>query len=176
MSDTSSSPDERSAVPAVPEPDVSDPAKLIRLGTMLQTLLAEVQRQSPDEAGRMRLAAIHNETVSELGEILSEDLREELEEFNVCCGQNEAPTDGEIRIAQAQLVGWLQGLLRGMQASATAQAAAAQRQLQQVQQGLPPEAMQQMQRMQQMQQMQRRQGGAPAPAGDDSGSNPTGYL
>lgn len=125
--------------PAAPQPDVSDPAKLIRLGTMVQALLAEVQRESPDQAGRDRLAQIHNETVEELSEILSEDLREELMEFNGCCGNNESPSDGEIRIAQAQLVGWLQGLLRGMQASATAQAAVAQAQLAQVQSGASPQ-------------------------------------
>lgn len=148
--------------PTAPTPDVSDPAKLIRLGTMVQTLLAEVQRAAPDEAGRMRLAQIHNETVDELGEILSEDLREELEEFNVCCGQNDAPSDGEIRIAQAQLVGWLQGLLRGMQASATAQAAMAQRQLMQVQAGDP--------RMQAAQQaMAAQQGQSPAQQGRPQG-------
>lgn len=175
MSDTSP---EALQMPIQPQPDVSDPAKLIRLGTMVQTLLAEVQRAAPDEAGRMRLAAIHNETVDELGEILSEDLREELNEFNVCCGQNESPSDGEIRIAQAQLVGWLQGLLRGMQASATAQAAMAQRQLMQVQAGDP--------RMHaaQQQAMAQQQGGMPpqqAPQGPPRKSGPpmtpdSGYL
>lgn len=162
-------------VPAQREPDVSDPAKLIRLGTMLQTLLAEVQRESPDEKGRQRLAQIHVETIDELGEILSEDLRDELEEFNVCCTNNETPSDGEIRVAQAQLVGWLQGLLRGMQASATAQAAMAQRQLMQVQAGA-----QGMQRPPggpagAPQQARRPSGPMPSP-GDPEDNNPSGYL
>lgn len=120
----------------MPEPDVTDPAKLIRLGTMVQSLLAEVGEATQDEGGRKRLAAIHQETIEELSEILSEDLREELLEFNNCCAQNESPSAGELRVAQAQLVGWMQGLLRGMQASAQAQAAMAQRQLQQVQMGM----------------------------------------
>lgn len=115
-----------------PTPDVTDPAKLIRLGTMLQSLLSEVHLSSPDEGGRKRLAEIHTETVSELGEILSEDLREELEEFNACCSAD-TPSESEIRVAQAQLVGWIQGLLRGMQASAANQAAMAQQQLMQMQ-------------------------------------------
>lgn len=170
MSDTSP---EIVEPPVAPQPDVSDPAKLIRLGTMVQTLLAEVQRAAPDEAGRVRLAQIHNETVEELGEILSEDLHNELMEFNVCCGQNEAPSDGEIRIAQAQLVGWLQGLLRGMQASATAQAAMAQRQLMQVQAGDPQMqqamAQQAAQAAQMQAQQQQRPPRSPGPQTPDSG-------
>lgn len=155
-------------VPVGPQPDVSDPAKLIRLGTMLQALLAEVQREAPDEKGRARLAQIHTETIEELGGILSEDLRDELAEFNVCCANNETPSDGEIRVAQAQLVGWLQGLLRGMQASATAQAAMAQRQLMQVQSGQPgPGAP--------MQRPQHPRGPMPAP-GTPEDNNPSGYL
>ena len=166
--------------PAAPQPDVSDPAKLIRLGTMVQTLLAEVQRSSPDEAGRVRLAQIHNETVEELGEILSEDLHDELMEFNVCCGQNDAPSDGEIRIAQAQLVGWLQGLLRGMQASATAQAAMAQRQLMQVQAGDPrmQQAMAQQAAQMQAQAQAQAQGQAPGarPRSPGPQTPDSGYL
>lgn len=166
---------------AAPSPDVSDPAKLIRLGTMLQTLLAEVQRESPDEKGRRRLAQIHTETIEELGGILSEDLRDELEEFNVCCANNETPSDGEIRVAQAQLVGWLQGLLRGMQASATAQAAMAQRQLMQVQAGMAPGgpggpgAPQGASRGALPQQARRAPGPVPSP-GDPEDNNPSGYL
>jgi len=125
MSDASTTP----AVPAAPEPDVTDPAKLIRLGTMVQLMLAEVGDATQDEAGRKRLAEIHSETIEELSQILSEDLRNELMEFNQCCAATETPTAGEIRVAQAQLVGWMQGLLRGMQASAQAQQAIAQQQI-----------------------------------------------
>lgn len=111
-----------------PQPDVSDPAKLIRLGTMLQTMLVELKDTETDEAGVARLAQIHHETVEELGEILSDDLHEELMEFNDCCS-GAPPTESEMRVAHAQLVGWIQGLLRGMQATATAQAAMAQQQM-----------------------------------------------
>ena len=99
---------------AGPQPDVTDPAKLIRLGTMLQTMLTELKGTETDAAGVQRLAQIHHETVDELGEILSDDLHEELLEFNKCCG-SETPSESEMRIAHAQLVGWIQGLLRGMQ-------------------------------------------------------------
>lgn len=123
------------ATTEAPEPDVSDPAKLIRLGTMLQAVLAELQTAGGvgDPAGLQRLADIHTETVDELSTILSDDLRNELMEFNNCCG-NEAPTEGELRVAHAQLVGWIQGLLRGMQATATAQAQMAQQQMLMMQQ------------------------------------------
>jgi len=134
MSDTSDSNTELVEQPmtavanAAPQPDVTDPAKLIRLGTMLQTMLTELKDENTDSAGVARLAQIHQETVEELESILSEDLREELMEFNTCCS-SEGPTESEMRVAQAQLVGWIQGLLRGMQATATAQAQMAQQQM-----------------------------------------------
>lgn len=132
MSDTSEAPAELVEQPmtpaAGPEPDVTDPAKLIRLGTMLQTMLTELKDEETDSAGVARLAQIHQETVEELEGILSEDLREELLEFNDCCG-SDTPSESEMRVAQAQLVGWIQGLLRGMQATATAQAQMAQQQM-----------------------------------------------
>jgi len=135
-----------------PQPDVSDPAKLIRLGTMLQTMLVELKDSETDSAGVQRLAQIHRETIEELSEILSEDLHEELMEFNDCCG-NETPTESEMRVAHAQLVGWIQGLLRGMQATATAQAQMAQQQMM----------------MMQAQMQQRALGGPGGPGGPDSG-------
>jgi len=133
MSDTSDSTTElvdegEMTASAAPQPDVTDPAKLIRLGTMLQIMLTELKDSDNDAAGVERLAQIHNETVEELGEILSDDLHEELLEFNACCG-GEPPTESEMRVAHAQLVGWIQGLLRGMQATATAQAQMAQQQM-----------------------------------------------
>jgi hypothetical protein len=133
MSDTSTSPTELVAeasmtASAQPQPDVTDPAKLIRLGTMLQTMLTELSDTEHDDAGVQRLAQIHSETIEELGKILSEDLHEELLEFNDCCG-SDTPTESEMRVAHAQLVGWIQGLLRGMQATATAQAQMAQQQM-----------------------------------------------
>jgi len=149
-----------------PEPDVTDPAKLIRLGTMLQTVLTELQGAGgvTDDGGLQRLAQIHAETVDELSGILSEDLRNELMEFNDCCGVEE-PSAGELRIAHAQLVGWIQGLLRGMQATATAQAQMAQ---------------QQMLMMQAQAQQQAIQQGQAPPGGQPSRSGPSvpdsGYL
>ncbi|MEM7139696.1 MAG: proteasome activator [Actinomycetota bacterium] len=112
------------------EPAVSDPAKLIRLGTMLQTLMAEVREADTDEQSRRLLARIHNETMQELRTVLSDDLMDELREFTSCCDDEGVPTEAEIRVAQAQLVGWLQGLLQGLQASMAAQQAAAAQQLQ----------------------------------------------
>ncbi|MEM7093724.1 MAG: proteasome activator [Actinomycetota bacterium] len=151
-------------VDAAPQPDVTDPAKLIRLGTMLQTVLTELQASDSmtDAGGRERLAQIHTETVEELSGILSEDLREELMEFNDCCS-NEAPSAGELRVAHAQLVGWIQGLLRGMQATATAQAQMAQQQMMMMQ----AQAQQrQLAGQQQPQQATQQQSG---PTGPDSG-------
>jgi hypothetical protein len=119
-----------------PTNSVSDPAKLIRIGSMVQALMAEVRTASPDEAGLALLARIHNETMSELTEVLSPDLMEELAEFQTCC-EGDTPSESEIRIAQAQLVGWLQGLLQGFQASAVAQQEQSMQQLQQMS-GKPP--------------------------------------
>ena len=112
---------------------VSDPAKLIRLGTMVQTLMAEVREAKTDEESRQMLARIHRETVEELGSVLSPDLMDELSEFTACCDEQGIPTEAEIRVAQAQLVGWLQGLLQGLQASMAQQQAAAAMQMQQLQ-------------------------------------------
>lgn len=127
MTDTADSPAEPE-----PEPMISDPAKLIRLGTMLQTLMVEVRGADTDEDSRRLLARIHVETMDELGTVLSPDLMAELSEFANCCDDDGVPTEAEIRVAQAQLVGWLQGLLQGMQASMAAQQAAAAQQLRQL--------------------------------------------
>ena len=115
-------------------PAISDPAKLIRLGTMVQTLMAEVRQADTDEKSRRLLARIHKETMEELATVLSDDLMDELTEFTDCCDDDGVPSEAEIRIAQAQLVGWLQGLLQGLQASMAQQQAAAAMQLQQLQQ------------------------------------------
>jgi hypothetical protein len=124
------SPPESAATPAI-----SDPAKLIRLGTMVQTLMAEVRGAETDEEGRRLLARIHGETMEELATVLSPDLMDELTEFSACCGDDGVPTESELRVAQAQLVGWLQGLLQGMQASFMAQQAVAATQMAELQAG-----------------------------------------
>ena len=163
MSDTSESTtelvEEAPMTPAAaPQPDVTDPAKLIRLGTMLQTMLTELKDTETDAAGVQRLAQIHHETIDELSEILSDDLHEELLEFNDCCG-TDTPSESEMRVAHAQLVGWIQGLLRGMQATATAQAQMAQ---------------QQMMMMQAQMQQQRGGGGQPGIGGPGGPGLPQG--
>jgi hypothetical protein len=136
MSDAAQTPE----TPEIVEPEqatVSDPAKLIRLGTMVQTLMAEVRQADTDEASRHLLARIHRETVEELSAILSPDLMDELSEFTACCDDEGIPTEAEIRVAQAQLVGWMQGLLQGLQASMAQQQAAAAQQLLRLQRGRP---------------------------------------
>lgn len=123
--------------PADPEAQgavITDAAKLIRLGTMTQSLMTEAREAPLDEAGRALLAKIHSETMEALEDTMSEDLLDELREFQLGVdGSDKPPTEGELRIAQAQLVGWLQGLHQGFQAMAMAQQAAAMQQLQQLQ-------------------------------------------
>ena len=141
MTDTDESPAEPETsleVDSEPEPMISDPAKLIRLGTMLQTLMAEVRGADTDVESRRLLARIHAETMEELGSVLSTELMAELSEFASCCDADGVPTAAEIRVAQAQLVGWLQGLLQGLQASMAAQQAAAAHQLRQLGAGRGP--------------------------------------
>lgn len=121
-----------------PQSAVTDAAKLIRLGTMVQALMEEVRSADTDEQSRMMLARIHTETVEELSKVLSPDLMEELSEFAACCDESGVPTEAEIRVAQAQLVGWMQGLLQGLQASMSAQQAAAASQLRELQAARDP--------------------------------------
>ena len=133
-------PAEPAAMPPAPveEPTstITDAAKLIRLVTMTQSLMAEAREAPLDEGGRALLAKIHGETMEALEDTISKDLLDELREFQLCidCG-DDVPSEGELRIAQAQLVGWLQGLHQGFQAMAMAQQAAAMQQLQQLQAG-----------------------------------------
>ncbi len=117
---------------------ITDAAKLIRLGTMTQSLMTEAREAPLDAAGRALLAKIHGETMEALEDTMSDDLLDELREFQICLDcekDDELPSEGELRVAQAQLVGWLQGLHQGFQAMAMAQQAAALQQLQQLQQG-----------------------------------------
>ena len=67
--------------------------------------------------------------MAELGAALSVDLREELGRLALPFADDVAPTSDELRIAQAQLVGWLEGLIQGIQATLFAQQMAAQQQL-----------------------------------------------
>lgn len=115
---------------------ITDAAKLIRLGTMTQSLMNSAREAPLDEDGRLLLARIHGETMEALEDTMSDDLLDELKEFQLCIDcTDQPPSESELRIAQAQLVGWLQGLHQGFQAMAMAQQAAAVQQLQQLKQG-----------------------------------------
>src|SRR5947209_3416024 len=117
---------------------VSEPAKVMRIGAMVRQLLEEVRQAPLDEAGRTRLREIYELSVKELAEGLSPELRDELAQFALPF-EADAPTEAELRIAQAQLVGWLEGLFHGIQATLFAQQMAARAQLEELQRrGLPP--------------------------------------
>jgi Protein of unknown function (DUF2587) len=118
---------------------VEQPAKVMRIGTMIKQLLEEVRAAPLDEASRSKLATIHRSSIRELEDGLAPELREELERLTLPFGDDAVPTDGELRIAQAQLVGWLEGLFHGIQTALFAQQMAARAQLEQMRQ-LPPGA------------------------------------
>jgi len=103
-------------------PEVSDPSKLLRIGTMIRELLNEARRAPLDESGREHLREIYEKSIRELKEVLSPELRGELDELTVPL-DGEAPSESELLVAQAQIVGWLEGLFHGLQASAMAQVA-----------------------------------------------------
>lgn len=110
------------------EETVSSPAKVLRIGSMIKQLLDEVRRAPLDEAGRARLREIHESSIKELAEGLSPDLQEELSRLSLPF-ESDTPSEAELRIAQAQLVGWLEGLFHGIQATLFAQQMAARAQL-----------------------------------------------
>ena len=118
---------------------VEQPAKVMRIGTMIKQLLEEVRAAPLDEASRNRLREIHATSIRELEEGLAPELREELDRLTLPFNEGAAPSDAELRIAQAQLVGWLEGLFHGIQTALFAQQMAARAQLEQMRQGaLPP--------------------------------------
>jgi hypothetical protein len=112
---------------------ISRPSKLIRIASMTRATLDEVRQAPLDEAGRKRLLDIYRRSLDELKEVLSPDLREELDEVFLPL-TSDIPSESELRIAQAQLVGWLEGLFHGIQASLWSQQMAAQAQLAEVRQ------------------------------------------
>lgn len=119
---------------------VSQPAKVMRIGSMVKQLLDEARSAPLDEAGRLRLREIYEISISELSGALSPDLSEELSRVAIPFSA-EVPSESELRIAQAQLVGWLEGLFHGIQASLFAQQAAAAAQLEKMRdRALPPGA------------------------------------
>lgn len=108
---------------------IDHPAKVMRIGTMMKQLLDEVRSTDLDEPSRDRLRDIYETSIAELGGALSEDLREELGRLALPFGSEETPSGAELQIAKAQLVGWLEGLVQGIQAMLFAQQMAAQQQL-----------------------------------------------
>jgi hypothetical protein len=118
---------------------VEQPAKVMRIGTMIKQLLEEVRAAPLDEASRSRLREIHATSIRELEDGLAPELREELERLALPFSEDKVPSDAELRIAQAQLVGWLEGLFHGIQTALFAQQMAARAQLEHMRQGaLPP--------------------------------------
>ena len=105
-----------------PQPPVTDPSKLLRIGTMIRELLNEARRSPLDDEGREHLREIYTKSIAELKEVLSPELRGELDDLTVPL-DGDAPTESELLVAQAQIVGWLEGLFHGLQASAMAQVA-----------------------------------------------------
>jgi hypothetical protein len=147
---------------AEPDEQVTRPTKLIRIASMVRTMLDEVRRAPLDEEGRRRLREIHEKSLEELESVLSPELQKELEEV-VLPFSSEAPTESELRLAQAQLVGWLEGLFHGIQATLFTQQTMAQGQLEE---------------MRRRRALEAAQGAAPGGPGAPSGPDgpPSGYL
>jgi len=114
---------------------IEQPAKVMRIGSMIKQLLEEVRAAPLDEAGRQRLVEIHRRSITELEDGLAPELRDELERLTLPFEDGSAPSEAELRIAQAQLVGWLEGLFHGIQAALVAQQMAARMQLEQMRGG-----------------------------------------
>jgi hypothetical protein len=116
------------------------PAKVMRIGTMVKQLLEEVRNAPLDAAARSRLVEVHERSLRELEDGLSPDLVDELRRITLPFAEDADPTDAELRVAQAQLVGWLEGLFHGLQTALVAQQMATQAQLAQMRRALPPGA------------------------------------
>ncbi len=141
----SEAPEHAQLTSGTPESDPADaigqPAKVMRIGTMIKQLLEEVRAAPLDEASRVRLKDIHAASIKELETGLTPDLRDELERLTLPFTEDSVPSDAELRIAQAQLVGWLEGVFHGLQTALVAQQLAARSQLEQMRRGvLPPGA------------------------------------
>ena len=111
---------------------ISEPAKVMRIGSMVKQLLEEVRTAPLDEASRVRLREVHQNSIAELCSGLAPELCEELQRLSLPLSDEEVPSDSELRIAQAQLVGWLEGLFHGIQTALFAQQMAARVQLEQM--------------------------------------------
>jgi len=117
---------------------IEQPAKVMRIGSMIKQLLDEVRAAPLDEAGRHRLKEIHHRSIVELEDGLAPELKQELDRLSLPFSDQGAPSEAELRIAQAQLVGWLEGLFHGIQAALVAQQMAARLQLDQIRGGQRP--------------------------------------
>ena len=138
---------------------VEHPAKVMRIGSMIKLLLEEVRQSDLDEPSRDRLRDIYETSVNELSDALSPDLREELGRLAHPFAGEEIPSEAELRVAKAQLVGWLEGLFHGIQATLFAQQMAARQQLEEMRRRLPPGSP-----------------GAPGPGVPDMDQRPGTYL
>ncbi len=116
---------------------VEQPAKVMRIGSMIRQLLEEVKAAPLDEASRNRLKEIHESSIKELEQGLAPELVEELERLSLPFADDVTPSESELRIAQAQLVGWLEGLFHGIQTAIYAQQMAARAQFEQIRKALP---------------------------------------
>jgi hypothetical protein len=117
---------------------VEQPAKVMRIGSMIRQLLEEVRAAPLDEKSRARLKQIHKSSIKELEDGLAPELVAELERLSLPFAEDEVPSEAELRVAQAQLVGWLEGLFHGIQTTLFAQQMAARAQLEQMRRALPP--------------------------------------
>lgn len=151
---------------------IEEPAKVMRIGSMIKQLLEEVRSAPLDEAGRVRLAEIHQRSIKELEQGLAPELVEELQRITLPFSPDATPSDAELRIAQAQLVGWLEGLFHGIQTALFAQQMAARAQLEQMRRALPGGAS-----IPGMPGMAAGRPGVPGAAGPEDGERSTGqYL
>ncbi len=120
---------------------IEEPAKIMRIGSMIKQMLEELRLTELDAQARVRLRDIYEQSLVELGASLSPELCEELARLTTDFDEDETPTDAEIRMAKAQLVGWLEGLFQGIQATLISQQMAARQQLERMHRQLPPGAM-----------------------------------
>ncbi len=120
---------------------VEQPAKVMRIGSMIRQLLEEVRAAPLDEKSRARLKEIHESSIKELEDGLAPELVAELDRLSLPFADESTPSESELRIAQAQLVGWLEGLFHGIQTTLFAQQMAARAQLEQMRRALPPGAL-----------------------------------
>ncbi|MGB8858924.1 MAG: bacterial proteasome activator family protein [Ilumatobacteraceae bacterium] len=146
MNDEFVSTEQPEVLPSGPPPEahapevtetVTEPAKVMRIGSMVKQLLEEARTSPLDEASRERMAEIYERSIVELSDALSPDLQEELHMLALPFKDGEVPSESELRVAKAQLVGWLEGLFHGIQATLFAQQIAARQQFEQLRQ-LPP--------------------------------------